>query len=272
MVLGAAEVWADAWLDQEDNATLADALFQVGEGGGEGGREGTEGGRGRDKNDQNHSVFLLLFPFLLLLIIPQYTQWLLHKDELGNIPSSSSSPSSSTLLLHALFSNQSSAAAGAAAGHHDPFLSSSLPPSLQPRLRAPCLQDLAQQLRPCLQVGQQEGREGGREGGREEGREGGRDHPHSIIFFSQEDAEPTPQGQADLARLFFFPAAGRERGREGGGGGGGEVGEEDPPLFALTPNVLLPEVLMTYRVLEVEPEQPLRLIAPEFVCPQPPLR
>eukprot|EP00624_Nannochloropsis_granulata_P007622 evm.model.NODE_8717_length_11182_cov_28.810051.3 len=30
VVMGAAEIWADAWLDQEDNAMLADALFQVG--------------------------------------------------------------------------------------------------------------------------------------------------------------------------------------------------------------------------------------------------
>jgi len=44
MVLGAAELLADAWLDQEDNALLADALFQVGKEGERGG--GKEGGRG----------------------------------------------------------------------------------------------------------------------------------------------------------------------------------------------------------------------------------
>ncbi|KAM3568104.1 hypothetical protein VYU27_009769 [Nannochloropsis oceanica] len=190
MVLGAAELLADAWLDQEDNALLADALFQ----------------------------------------------WLLHKDD---ILDSSSSSSSSSSLLRTLFSTpmpDASSAADAAAGHHDPSLPPPLPSSLQPRLRVPCLKDVAQQLRPCL----------------------------------QEDAEPHPQDHADLARLFLFSAADGKEGREGGGGG--EVGEEDPPLFSLTPNVLMPEVLATYRALGLEPEQPLRLIAPELVCPLPPLR
>jgi len=58
-----------------------------------------------------------------------------------------------------------SSAADAAAGHHDPSLPPPLPPSFQPRLRVPCLKDVAQQLRPCLQVGDiQEERSAGRVG------------------------------------------------------------------------------------------------------------
>jgi len=115
--------------------------------------------------------------------------------------------------------------------------------------------------------------------GRKGEKEGSKDKCYLLHYFYDddfsphqrlEDAEPHPQDHADLARLFLFSAADGKEGREGGGGG--EVGEEDPPLFSLTPNVLMPEVLATYRALGLEPEQPLRLIAPELVCPLPPLR
>ncbi len=84
---------------------------------------------------------------------------------------------------------------------------------------------------------------------------------------AQEEADGPPRADSgpDLARLFFPLDGAKDKGREASG-------EGDPSLFALTPNVLLPEALECYRLLGLKPEQPLRLIAPAFACPQPSLR
>ncbi|TFJ82435.1 hypothetical protein NSK_006261 [Nannochloropsis salina CCMP1776] len=196
VVLGAADMWTDAWLDQEDNGCLADVIFQ----------------------------------------------WLLHRepDAESSAPPSNlgqasfSHDRSPSRLAQLLFCGDARPEQERA---HDPVLPPALPPSLQPRLCTPRVRDLAQQLRPCL----------------------------------QEKMYSTPQSHVDLNNLLNLPDGG---GREGGRGRGkaGVTPGEEPPLYALRPNTLLPEVLATHHALGLEPEHPLRPVTPEFVCPQPPLR
>jgi hypothetical protein len=145
VVLGAADMWTDAWLDQEDNGCLADVIFQVGA------RKAPEGeGEGKERGGGgcHHSR---------PLVLPR-SQWLLHRepDAESSAPPSNlgqasfSHDRSPSRLAQLLFCGDARPEQERA---HDPVLPPALPPSLQPRLCTPRVRDLAQQLRPCLQVG-----------------------------------------------------------------------------------------------------------------------
>ncbi|EKU22446.1 intraflagellar transport protein 52, partial [Nannochloropsis gaditana CCMP526] len=226
VVLGAVDMWTDAWLDQEDNGWLADVIFRVGarkapEGEGEGKERGGEG--------WHHSR---------PLVLPR-SQWLLHRepDAESSAPPSNlgqasfSHDRSPSRLAQLLFCGDARPEQERA---HDPALPPALPPSLQPRLCTPRVRDLAQQLRPCLQG----------------------------KMYS------TPQSHVDLNNLLNPPDEGGREGGRGRGKAGVPPGEE-PPLYALRPNTLLPEVLATHHALGLEPEHPLRPVAPEFVFASP---